>query len=77
MTNTGLQRGQVSPFVSGGQINLRGLIEGEVFSAQELNPAFVYMQYLGYLRRVPDEAGFQFWLQKLNTTVGTSARPRW
>lgn len=24
------------------------------------------MQYFGYLRRDPDQAGFQFWLNKLN-----------
>jgi len=28
------------------------------------------MQYFGYLRRDPDAAGFQFWLNKLNSFNG-------
>jgi hypothetical protein len=28
------------------------------------------MEYFGYLRRDPDEAGFQFWLSKLNAANG-------
>ena len=28
------------------------------------------MQYVGYLRRDPDEAGYQFWLGKLNVFNG-------
>jgi hypothetical protein len=31
------------------------------------NRAFVLMEYFGYLRRDPDPAGFQFWLDKLNS----------
>jgi hypothetical protein len=27
---------------------------------------FVYMEYVGYLRRNPDAAGYVFWLGKLN-----------
>ncbi len=27
---------------------------------------FVFMEYVGYLRRNPDAAGFIFWLGKLN-----------
>jgi hypothetical protein len=27
---------------------------------------FVYLEYVGYLRRNPDTAGFVFWLGKLN-----------
>ena len=38
--------------------------------SQEKNRAFVLMQYFGYLRRDPDEAGFQFWLGKLNNHGG-------
>jgi Calx-beta domain len=51
---------------------LRSVIEsGSVFNA-EYNPAFVLMQYFGYLRRDPDAApdtdfsGYDFWLAKLN-----------
>ena len=28
------------------------------------------MQYLGYLRRDPDQSGFNFWLAKLNAHGG-------
>jgi hypothetical protein len=40
---------------------------GKVFYDREYNPAFVQMQYFGYLRRDPDQAGFDFWLGKLNS----------
>ncbi|HEX6182515.1 MAG TPA: DUF4214 domain-containing protein, partial [Pyrinomonadaceae bacterium] len=40
------------------------------FRAREFAPAFVLMQYLGYLRRDPDTAGFNFWLDKLNAFGG-------
>lgn len=39
---------------------------GKVFYDREYNPAFVQMQYFGYLRRDPDAGGFNFWLNKLN-----------
>jgi hypothetical protein len=45
---------------------------GSVFNKQ-YNPAFVYMQYAGYLRRHPSDApntdftGFDFWLAKLDS----------
>jgi len=52
---------------------LRSVIEsGSVFNAQ-YNPAFVAMQYFGYLRRNADDApdnnfsGYDFWLAKLNS----------
>lgn len=32
------------------------------FTNAEYNPAFVLMQYFGYLQRNPDENGYQFWL---------------
>ncbi|HEX6185118.1 MAG TPA: Calx-beta domain-containing protein [Pyrinomonadaceae bacterium] len=54
---------------------------GSVFNKQ-YNPAFVYMQYVGYLRRAPNEdpdfgfGGFDFWLSKLDsfTLPGEDAR---
>jgi hypothetical protein len=30
------------------------------------NPAFVQMEYFGYMRRDPDDAGFAHWLSKMN-----------
>jgi uncharacterized repeat protein (TIGR01451 family) len=39
---------------------------GQAFYNLEFNPAFVQMEYFGYLRRDPDAAGYAFWLAKLN-----------
>jgi hypothetical protein len=39
---------------------------GRAFYDQEFNPAFVFVQYLAYLRRNPDQAGYDHWLGKLN-----------
>ena len=51
---------------------IRAVIDaGSVYNAQ-YNPAFVLMQYFGYLRRNPDDApdnnfsGYDFWLNKMN-----------
>jgi hypothetical protein len=42
------------------------VIEISEFKTREYNPAFVLMQYFGYLRRDPDEGGYYFWLDVLN-----------
>lgn len=42
------------------------LIEYPEYSQVEFNPAFVLAEYFGYLRRNPDEGGYQFWLDVLN-----------
>ena len=39
---------------------------GQAFYNQEYRRVFVFMEYIGYLRRNPDAAGFNFWLGKLN-----------
>jgi hypothetical protein len=39
---------------------------GQAFYNAEFNRAFVQMEYLGYLRRDPDQAGYTHWLDKLN-----------
>jgi hypothetical protein len=39
---------------------------GQAFYNQEFQRVFVFMEYIGYLRRNPDAAGFVFWLGKLN-----------
>jgi len=36
------------------------------FYDTQFNPAFVQMEYFGYMRRNEDTAGFNFWLGKLN-----------
>jgi len=55
---------------------LRKMAEDPTFSAKQFNPAFVLMQYFGYLRRNPNDApdsdfsGYNFWLGKLNQFGG-------
>ncbi|HEX7174663.1 MAG TPA: S8 family serine peptidase [Pyrinomonadaceae bacterium] len=52
---------------------LRRVADNSQFSQREFNPAFVLMEYFGYLRRNPDDApdnnfnGYDFWLSKLNS----------
>jgi hypothetical protein len=45
---------------------LRRVAENAEFAKKETNAAFVMMQYFGYLRRDPDEGGYNFWLSKLD-----------
>jgi hypothetical protein len=48
-----------------------GQIAGEQrFVSAKRNQMFVMMEYFGYLRRDPDAAGYQFWLNKLNQFNG-------
>lgn len=49
---------------------LRKVAESSSVTQAELNPAFVLMQYFGYLRRDPDTAGYNFWLAKLEQFNG-------
>lgn len=57
---------------------LRRVAENPSLNSAETNKAFVLMQYLGYLRRNPNDApeagldytGFDFWLTKLNQFNG-------
>ena len=48
---------------------LQKIVENQAFYQREYNRAFVLMQYFGYLRREPDEGGFNFWLNVLNNRV--------
>jgi hypothetical protein len=48
---------------------VRLLADSQAFQAAEYNRSFVLMQYFGYLRRDPDEGGYQFWLDVLNNRV--------
>ncbi|HEX8130000.1 MAG TPA: DUF4214 domain-containing protein [Pyrinomonadaceae bacterium] len=45
---------------------LMALVEHPAVDARERNGAFVAMQYFGYLRRDPEEAGYNNWLAYLN-----------
>jgi hypothetical protein len=55
---------------------LRAVAEDSDLAANELNKAFVLMQYFGYLRRNPNDLpdanfdGYNFWLNKLNQFNG-------
>jgi hypothetical protein len=59
---------------------LRLIAESEYFRIDQLNRAFVLMEYFGYLRRGPDDppdnnlTGFNFWLNKLNSFNGDYVR---
>ncbi len=59
---------------------LRKAADDPDFRARETRPAFVLMQYYGYLRRNPDDApdsdfaGYNFWLGKLNEFGGDYRR---
>jgi hypothetical protein len=43
---------------------------GQAFYNAESNPAFVQLEYFGYMKRDPDDLGYAFWLGKLNTFNG-------
>ncbi|MDX6404222.1 MAG: type secretion system secreted protein VgrG [Blastocatellia bacterium] len=78
-TPTTQERNQAQfAYDSGGSVKekrakgIRAVVDtGAVYNA-EYNPAFVLMQYFGYLRRNPDSApdnnfgGYDFWLNKMN-----------
>ena len=55
---------------------LRAVAENPTFRQRQFNRAFVYMQYIGYLRRNPnatpdsDFTGYNFWLSKLDEFNG-------
>jgi GH25 family lysozyme M1 (1,4-beta-N-acetylmuramidase) len=56
LTATTLTRGQV----------VRAIADSDQVGAAEFNPAFVAMQYFGYLRRDPDTSGYNAWLATIN-----------
>jgi photosystem II stability/assembly factor-like uncharacterized protein len=45
---------------------LRAIVDSEEVAAAEYNGAFVAMQYYGYLRRTPEDSGYQAWLKVIN-----------
>jgi len=64
------------PSATARAIGLRRVVESSALDNKEKSPAFVLMQYFGYLRRNPDDApdnnfeGYNFWLAKLNQFNG-------
>ena len=63
------ERQQQITAMNGGKTRAQVLLDvieiGE-FKTREYNPAFVLMQYFGYLRRDPDQGGYDFWLGIVN-----------
>jgi hypothetical protein len=53
---------------------LRDVIEIAEFRTREYNPAFVRMQYFGYLQRDPDPGGEAFWLDVVNNRAVNNYR---
>ena len=55
---------------------LQRVTQNTTFQQREFNPSFVQMEYLGYLRRNPNDppdgnfTGFNFWLNKMNQFNG-------
>jgi hypothetical protein len=49
---------------------LRKIVESAELDAKEFNPAFVAMQYYGYLRREPEAEGYNAWLDYLSKHPG-------
>jgi len=46
----------------------------ELKQTSQYNPAFVLMQYFGYLRRNVDQNGYNFWLDIINNREPNSYR---
>lgn len=70
----------LAKYNSGSEMNesrslvLREAIENSAFKQAEYNSSFVLMEYFGYLRRDPDQGGFDFWLNVLNDKVQDNYR---
>lgn len=45
---------------------MRAIADSSEEQGREFNSAFVYMQYVGYLRRAPETDGYNAWLNYLN-----------
>ena len=79
ISNTGVALGELERLALVNGLNagtitqasaLGELVENQAFVAAKRNEAFEMMEYFGYLRRDPDESGYQFWLNKLNQFGG-------
>jgi hypothetical protein len=53
---------------------VRKIVDYPEYQKAETNPAFVLMQYFGYLTREPDQGGLDFWLNVLNSTNPSNFR---
>jgi uncharacterized protein DUF4214 len=55
---------------AGRAVAMRAIADSQEEQNKEFNPSFVYMQYIGYLRRDPEEGGFTSWLNYLTSHPG-------
>jgi len=55
---------------AGRAVAMRAIADSSEEQNKEFNTSFVYMQYVGYLRRDPEPKGFNDWLTYLNTHPG-------
>ena len=63
----------INDAATGGRgLMLRNLADNAAFKQAVFNRAFVLMQYFGYLKRDPDQAGYDFWLNVLNSPPNSS-----
>jgi len=49
---------------------LRKIVDSPELQSKEYDPAFVAIQYYGYLRRAPEKAGYDAWLNYLRSHPG-------
>jgi hypothetical protein len=49
---------------------LREIVDSQAVSVKEYDPGFVAIQYYGYLRRAPEQEGYQAWLKYLREHPG-------
>ncbi|HWW77577.1 MAG TPA: DUF4214 domain-containing protein, partial [Pyrinomonadaceae bacterium] len=75
VTPTTAERDQAIAAYGGGDTQgraraLRIVVNNQTFTRRLTNEGFVAAEYFGYLRRNPDDPGFNFWLNKLNSFNG-------
>jgi len=65
-----LNTAQLTTQLTGGTLTraqvLRAIADSDQLFTAEYNPAFVYIEYVGYLRRAPEPQGYSAWLTYLN-----------
>src|SRR5205807_7945070 len=75
--NASLRQAEIVGLSNGGKTRaqvLLDLIDVQEFKDREYNRAFLLMQYFGYLRRDPDQGGYDFWLNVITTREPNNIR---
>ena len=71
-TLTGIRTDLIAKYNTGTSLNesralvVRDVSDNSILASALYNNAFVLMEYFGYLRRDPDQGGYDFWLNILN-----------